>query len=135
MTSAIIDITSYANNPIELDVLAEGTEAELKIIAMRNGTDKNGNQYISPMFEVLGYGENVRDFSRYIGLPGEGRTAKENVSAMSQVSKFAKAFGIDISKPFSEDEVVGKRGWAILGIEKDQDGDAINKVNKFVTGA
>ena len=60
MANSIIDITSYANNPIELDVLAEGTEAELKIIAMRNGTDKNGNQYISPMFEVLGYGENVR---------------------------------------------------------------------------
>ena len=135
MANSIIDITSYANNPIELDVLAEGTEAELKIIGMRAGTDKNGNQYISPMFEVLGFGPNVKDFSRYLGLPGDGRTAKENVSAMSMVSKFAKAFGIDLTKPFSEDEVVGKRGWAILGIEKDQDGEPINKVNKFVTGA
>ena len=135
MANAIIDITTYANNPIELDVLAEGTEAELKIIGLRSGTDKNGNQYISPMFEVLGYGENVRDFSRYIGLPGEGRTAKENVSAMGMVSKFAKAFGIDLSSPFSEEDVVGKRGWAILGIEKDQDGEPVNKVNKFITGA
>lgn len=135
MANSIIDITSYANNPIELDVLAEGTEAELKIIGMRTGTDKNGNDYISVMFETLGYGENVRDFSRFIGLPGDKRTAKENVSAMSLLSKFAKAFGIDLSSPFSEDDVVGKRGWAILGIEKDQDGEPVNKVNKFVTGA
>lgn len=133
--SSIFDVTEYANNPIELDVLAEGTEAELKIIALRGGTDKNGNAYISPMFEVLGFGPNVRDFSRFIGLPGDGRTLKENASAMQMLGKFAKAFNIDLSQPFGEDELVGKRGWAILGIEKDQDGEPINKVNKFVTGA
>ena len=127
--------TKYVAPSTNNQTLEGNPKMELKIIGLRSGTDKNGNQYISPMFEVLGYGENVRDFSRYIGLPGEGRTAKENVSAMSMVSKFAKAFGIDLSSPFSEEDIVGKRGWAILGIEKDQDGEPVNKVNKFITGA
>ena len=132
--SSIINIAEEFNNPVELTVLPEGTEAELKIIGVKIGTDKNGNDYIMPKFEVQGQGDTVRDFSRYIKLPGKDMAPKDKASVMKQLILFGKCFGIDFSGPVEEDDMLGLTGWAILGIEKDQEGEDINRVSRFSAG-
>lgn len=132
--STIINLADEFNNPVELTVLPEGTEAELKIIGWKVGTDKNGNDYIMPKLEVQGCGDTVKDFSKYIKLPGKDQAPKDKASIMKQLMTFGKCFGIDFSKPVSENDALGCIGWAILGIEKDMEGEDINKVNRFIAG-
>ena len=130
-----VNLSTYANNPVELNILPDGTETELKIIGMKTGKNKNGNDYMMIFFEILGYGDAMKDVSAYFGLPSDDMKPKEKVAAMQKITKFAKTFGIDLSAEFSEEDIVGKTGWAFMKVEKDQDGEDTNGIARFSHGA
>ena len=119
----------------ESTVAQKGTEAKLRIIYMTKGIDKNQNDYILPFFELVEDNHN-KEFGDYMPLPSERMSPKELNKAKERIAAFAQAFEIDLSQTLDiKNDVVGKTGWAILGIGDDQDDQPTNKVNKYVIGA
>ena len=62
---------------------------------------------------------------------------KELNNAKLDITTFGEAFSIDFSGQLDiKNDVIGQKGWAILGRGKDKrDGSDINTVKKFTTGA
>jgi hypothetical protein len=61
---------------------------------------------------------------------------KERNKATLDIGNFSSAFGIDFSQQLDiKNDLVGKSGWVILGVGKDQDGNPVNKVRKYIKRA
>ena len=120
----------------EPTVLPKGTEVKVRIIQVRQGTsEKSGNDYLMPLYEVLGDGmEMVKEVSDFLWvLDKENLGAKEYARALDQFKKFAKCFGIDLSRPFDpEEDLVGLEGWIIVGLRKSDEYGEQNNVSKYV---
>ena len=135
MSESILDLTDIdLDDYQELITVKAGEEYKLCITSFIEGTDKRGYSYIMPFFEV----ENeptCKEFGDYMPLPDKDlMTEKElNLSKIRLVSFFT-AFGIDYSKPIKYSEEVGRVGWGILGMGKDQQDEPVNKVNKYIAG-
>ncbi len=98
--------------------------------------DKSGFDYIMPVFEIPKE-PNSKSFSRYIRLATRGNLDKLDDKKKNDLkwgnTVFLKCFGIDTTKKFSpEDDLPGKKGWAILGVESDEEYGDKNKISKFV---
>lgn len=114
---------------VEPRVAAADTEYKLRILDVKEGTDKNGNPYLMPRFEVVDE-VGVKDFSYFLGLPGAHMDAKRLNNAKYKLKTFMDAFGIEYSSDPAD--WVGLEGWAILGVENnDQYGDQ-NFIKRFV---
>ena len=120
----------------EPTVLPKGTEVKVRIIQVRQGTsEKSGNDYLMPLYEVLGDGmEMVKEVSDFLWvLDKEALSAKEYARALDQFKKFAKCFGIDLSRPFDpEEDLVGLEGWIIVGLRKSDEYGEQNNVSKYI---
>lgn len=131
---SIIDLTQAGlDETFETTVLPKGEEAELRIINIIEGKDKNGNNFIMPFFEST-EDPYCKEFGDYLPLPNANMGVKELQKAKSRLSKFFAAFDIDASRPIDLDECMGKIGWAILGLGKDQEGEEVNKISKYLVG-
>lgn len=130
------DMEQEIQNAPEPTVLPKGTEVKVCIIQVRQGTsEKNGNDYLMPLYEVLGDGmEMVKEVSDFLWvLDKEALTAKEYARALDQFKKFAKCFGIDLSRPFDpEEDLVGLEGWIIVGMRKSDEYGEQNNVSKYI---
>ncbi|MDD3022000.1 MAG: hypothetical protein PHX61_13620 [Alphaproteobacteria bacterium] len=116
-------------------VQAAGTECELRIISFLANKDKNGNDYIMPFFEVAD-DPYSKEFGDYIPLPHDGMTPKQANESKLKLQGFSAAFDIDLSGTLDiKNDIIGKTGYAILGVGKDQDGNPTNKISKYVRGA
>ena len=61
--------------------------------------------------------------------------AKQAQKSVYKFKKFAASFGIDYSRPFSwTDDLVGKEGWVILGVKKDDEYGEKNTIQKYISG-
>jgi hypothetical protein len=120
----------------EPTVLPKGTEVKVRIIQVRQGTsEKSGNDYLMPLYEVLGDGmEMVKEVSDFLWvLDKENLSAKDYARALDQFKKFAKCFGIDLSRPFDpEEDLVGLEGWIIVGLRKSDEYGEQNNVSKYI---
>ena len=120
----------------EPTVLPKGTEVKVRIIQVRQGTsEKSGNDYLMPLYEVLGDGmEMVKEVSDFLWvLDKENLTAKDYARALDQFKKFAKCFGLDLSRPFDpEEDLVGLEGWIIVGLRKSDEYGEQNNVSKYI---
>ena len=65
-------------------------------------------------------------------LDQEKLDAKQFQRALYKFQRFAAAFGIDYSRPFAWDDLVGKEGWIILGIQKDDEYGDKNRPTKYI---
>jgi len=130
------DMEQEINDAQEPTVLPKGTEVKVRIIQVRQGTsEKNGNDYLMPLYEVLGDGmEMVKEVSDFLWvLDKENLGAKEYARALDQFKKFAKCFGIDLSRPFDpEEDLVGLEGWIIVGLRKSDEYGEQNNVSKYI---
>lgn len=135
--SDIINLAQYAiDKAPEAEILAAGTEAELRIISMKKDEDKNGDEYILPVFDVPDE-PNVLEFSDFMGLPSMAMKAndeKKYLKCLRKLQAFGLAFDIDWSEEFAIEELVGKRGYAILGIRKSDEYGNQNSIRKYVAG-
>jgi hypothetical protein len=136
---ALIDYSDMEQEILDAQeptVLPKGTEVKVRIIQVRQGTSaKSGNDYLMPLYEVLGDGmEMVKEVSDFLWvLDKEALSAKDYARALDQFKKFAKCFGIDISLPFDpEEDLVGLEGWVIVGLRKSDDYGEQNTVSKYI---
>ena len=129
--TGIIDEINDAEEPTYLE---KGTEANLRIVSVRTGTsDKNGCDWFSPMYEVMDH-PLAMEFNSFLWAPDKDKlTPKQYARALYDIKVFAKAFGIDLSKPIDyEDDLPGNTGWAILGVQKDEEYGDRNTIGKFI---
>ena len=134
------DILNLANKAIgdapEEQVLANGTEAQIRIMAYKLDKDKNDKNYFMPVFDVPDE-PNVREFSKFMYIPDESWMDEKKFNrARRDFQEFGDAFGIDWdSGDIDLDSLIGTTAWAILGVKKaDGDFPESNSVRKFVSG-
>ena len=113
----------------------ENGEYELRLIELREGTDKNGKPYLLPKFEIPSEPD-APDFSKFLRLPCSDLSEKELSRARYALKTFFECFGIDYGRDGVDlDAAVGLTGWAILGTETDEEYGDKNFVRKFIVGA
>ena len=123
------------NDTFEPTVQAAGTECELRIVSFLASKDKNGRDFVMPFFEVLD-DPYSKEFGDYIPLPHNEMTPKQGNESRLKLQGLSAAFDIDFSGDLDiKADIVGKTGFAILGVGKDQDGNPTNKITKYIRGA
>lgn len=138
-----MSLTDYSNLEKEIadapepKTLPRGSEVKARIISVRSGvSEKNGARWFQPVFDVPA-DPNVVEFNDFFwDLADRNKLdEKSRVRSLRKFKTFAEAFCLDYSKPFSwEDDVIGLKGWVILGVRKtDEYGDQ-NTVSKYVYG-
>jgi len=135
MSEEFVDLSNTAlNDTFEPTVHPAGEEAVLRIVSFLKSQDKNGNDYMMPFFEIIDDAY-AKEFGDYMPLPNAGMSPKEVNKSKLRILSFSKAFDIDFSQPLDiKNDIVGKTGWAILGVKTDQEGEPINSIKKFVGG-
>jgi hypothetical protein len=116
--------------------LPKGTEAQIRLIGINEGvSEKNGAHWFMPRFDVPS-DPMVKEFNSFFWNPSDNGKISEKQRQMNNYSfqQFTKCFGIDLSKPFAFEDLIGKTGWAILGVLNDEYGEK-NTISKYVTGA
>lgn len=136
MSEEFVDLSGVdLEDTFEPTVKKKGEECKLRIVSCLVDTDKNGNRYIMPFFEDPD-DPYLKEFGDFMSLPHDGMSPKDANKAKLRLKGFAEAFDVDFSGALDiKNDLVGKTGWAILGVGKDQDGQPVNRVNKYVTGA
>jgi hypothetical protein len=135
MAEEFVDLSSVnLSETFEPTVAPVGEETELRIVSMLKANNKSGNPYMMPFFEVPS-DPYCKEFGDYIELPGSHMSPKEMNKAKLRILEFSKAFDIDFSTPIDiKADIVGKEGYAILGMGTDQDGSPVNKIKKYLIG-
>ena len=129
------DLEQEITDAPEPKVLIAGTEVRARIISVRSGvSDKNDCEWHSPVFDVPD-DPLVIEFNSFMWeLDREKLTEKQFARSLNDFQKFATAFGLDYSRPFSwDDDLIGLEGWLIVGIKKDDEYGDKNTVKKYVT--
>ena len=128
----ILDLTSInLNDTFEPNVLPAGTEAKLRIINVIEGTSKKGNRFIMPFFESPD-DPYLKEFGKYMEIPHMGMDPKVLNKAKLDLINFFKAFDVDTNSEIDLEAMKGNEGWAILGVGKDQEGQPVNTISKFI---
>lgn len=133
---ALIDLVNenIASTPDPVCVAAD-SECKLRIIEVTyKDSDKNGNSGLLVRFEITDE-PLAKDFIRYFTLPSAAMDEKKRESSKRGLKHFGEAFGIDFQRPFEVEELVGLEGWAILGVEANEQFGDQNYIKRFVTGA
>ena len=125
MTFLDIDVDSA----IEPRSVPADVEYELRILEVKHGVDKNGNPYIMPRFEVINE-VGAKDFTKFFGLPTDSDDAKKKNSKAWAIKAFCKAFKINANS--DTDTWIGATGWAILGVEENEQYGPQNYIKRFV---
>lgn len=121
------------NDAQEPQVVPAGEEYKLRITKVRVDNDKNGNPYLLPTFEIPDIAAS-KEFTKFLGFPKKDDSPKTANNKKWRIKEFMLAFGLDPSKKYKNPEVdfVGKTGWAILGIENDEEYGDKNYVKRFI---
>ena len=114
--------------------MPDGTETKLVIVDVRSGKDKNGYDYLQPVLEILDEPFS-KDFTHFLHLPDTDRmSAKQLNRVRNSIKVFCEAFEIDTTRPFDpKDDWPGQEGWAILGVQSNEQYGDQNYVKKFIT--
>ncbi len=132
---SIIDLTdTNLDDAVEPTVVDGDAEYKLRIVDCKVDKNKHGNPYMLPRFEVSD--EPIsKEFTKYLPLPYSGMDEKDLNNTKLKLSRFFEAFGIDASAPIDSEDMIGLEGWAILGVETDDQYGDQNYVKRFVVGA
>jgi hypothetical protein len=130
---SIVNLAGDVNDAVEPIVVAAGEEYKIRIIGCDSKMNKNDEPYMLPRFEVSDE-PLAKEFTKYLPLPFQGMDEKKTNNAKLGLKRLFDAFSFEPSGDFDTEDLVGLEGWAILGIEKnDQYGDG-NFVKRFVAG-
>jgi hypothetical protein len=133
----IVDLGQYKNEAENLPEVAPAeadSEVKLRIIAVRVDDNKHGNKYIMPTFEIP---DNLSapEFTKYMELPRSDMDARTKAKKIRLLENFGQCFNFDIFSEWDEADLVGAEGWAIVGVETDDEYGDKNYVKRFITGA
>jgi len=128
------DLEQEIKDAPEPKILPVGSEVKARIISVRSGiSDKNDCVWYQPVFDVPDDPLVIEFNTFFWELDRDKLTEKQFARSISDFQKFAKCFDIDYSRPFSwEDDLIGKEGWVILGVKKDDTYGDGNTVKKFI---
>ena len=134
-------LTDYSDLEHEIEeapepkILPAGTEVKARIIMVNSGiSDKNDCQWYMPVFDVPEDPMTIEFNDFFWDLDKSKLDPKAYQKGLFKFQKFATAFGIDYSRPFSwEDDLPSKEGWMILGIKKDDEYGDKNSVKKYIS--
>jgi len=118
------------------DVVDANSEVKLRILSVKVDKDKNGLDYVMPLFEIVGDGF-TQDFSHFLHVPnGDNKREmelKKFEKARFRMNEFLKAFDIDASRPGDPaDDWPGQTGFAIVGVNETDEYGKQNYVKRFV---
>lgn len=121
------------NNAQELEVLESEEEVKLRVVDANTDVNKSGNPYLLVKFEATEYA-NVKDFTKYFGLPHNEMTPKQKNNALLSLRKFFQAFEIEYSKGVDVGNITGSEGFAILGVDQNEGSEfgPQNFIKRFV---
>lgn len=131
------DLEKEIEDAPEPKYLPAGTEVKARIVSVVSGVDKNGLDYHMPLFDIPDDPMVIMFSSFMYVLDKEKLDASTYQKSLYQFQQFAAAFAIDYSRPFDwEDDLPGKEGWMIVGVDRDKTGQYPDKnsVKKFVSG-
>lgn len=132
---SLLDLTSQDLDDVEEPITLEaGTEAELRIIIVNEGTNKNNDPYFMPVFEIVDE-PLAKECSDYFGLPCDSMNEKQLHRAKFKIANFGKAFDIDFSRPIDLEDLIGLTGWGILGVSNSEEYGEQNTVRKYIIPA
>lgn len=114
---------------VEPHAVEPDKEYKIRIVDVREDTDKNGNPYIMPRLEVVDE-PGAKDFTYFMGLPRDDMDAKRKNAAKYRIKTFVEAF--DVDPKMDTQDWVGAEAWAILGKEENDQFGEQNFVKKFV---
>ncbi len=124
----------------EPKILPKDTEAKLRIVRITEGVSQKDDQEIGYFLVTFDVPSEITcpEFTHFFwDLSDKDKlTPKQQNRAFLSFREFAEAFDIDYSVPFSwVDDLPGKEGWALLGIQVDKTGEYPDKnvVRKFIT--
>lgn len=134
---SILDLSKEDFENVVEPEAAEPGEYQLRILEVKQGTDKNDNPYIMPRFEIKDQ-PTSKDFTKFLGLPHADLDEKQLNKCKLNLMKFGAAFGIDFAAGEVDcDDLAGYEGWALLGLDPGTDSEygAQNYVKQFIAGA
>lgn len=114
---------------VEPTVAPADAEYKLRIVDVKEGTNKNGDAYLMPRFEILEV-VGAKDFTKYLGLPTASMDAKKMNNAKYALKVFLDAFKLEYASDPAD--WVGAEGWAILGVENNEQYGDQNFIKRFV---
>lgn len=121
----------YTGDAVEPIAVPAG-EYKLRCLGGVVDTDKNGNPYFQPRFEVPSV-PTSKDFTDFIRLPYEGMTEKQLNQAKWRLDAFKHCFGLKSKgKVDLTNDLPGLEGWAILGMRDDPDYGEQNNIRKYI---
>jgi len=131
-------LESEINSAEAPQVIPKGTEVKARIIGHRDGIsekdDYDGCKWHSVSFDVPDI-PNAKEFNDFMWeLDKDKLPAKAFTRELFHFQTFAAAFGIDLTRPFDWDDLVGKEGWIIVGTKKSDDYGEQNTVSKYSSG-
>ncbi len=123
---------------VEPTIVDADKEYKLRVVsATEIKRDKNNNDFTMIRFEIPDSPAS-KEFTKYFKLASKHNL--ENLSAKAANSlkwnniQFCEAFKVDPSRLDPGVDLPGKTGWAILGIENDEEYGDKNYVKKFIVG-
>ena len=130
------DLEQEIEEAQEPTILPRGTEVMARIISMMEGiSDKNGAQWYMPVFDIPDKPESLEFNDFFWDLADRDKLEpKAATRSLNKFKNFAAAFSVDYSRPFDWEELIGKEGWVILGVKKDEEWGDKNTVSKYVAG-
>ncbi len=131
------DLEQEITNAEEPKTLPKGSEVKARIITVRSGVsdkgDYNGCTWFSVVYDIPDEPMALEFSDFFWQLDKDLLPAKTYAREIFKMQQFAKAFGIDLSRPFSwEDDLPGHEGWLILGSKTTEEYGTQNTVSKYV---
>lgn len=126
-------IEQEINNAPAPHILDKGTEVQVRIISSKEGvSEKNNAKWFIINFDVPS-DPMAKEFSAFFWNPLDNNKLDEKQKQQNNYAfqQFVKCFGIDL-KSFDLDSIVGKKGWVITGIKKDEEYGDKNSISKYV---
>lgn len=116
--ASMIDPTDWDLDRVEEPiVLPDGTEVQLRILSVKQGTDKNGLLYWQPTLEIMDE-PRCKDFTYFLHCPNrQEMNAKQFHRVSFALKVFMLAFELNYKHSFNPmEDWLGATGWAILSL-------------------
>lgn len=118
----------------EPSVVRTEEECKVRITDVKFADNKNNEPYALVRFAFTEH-EDTKTFTKYFGIPNPAMDPDKRNNALRSLKYFYEAFDIDYSSgEVGLDELVGAEGWAMVGVDEQEDTDygPQNYVKRFI---
>jgi len=128
---SLLDIGEGVADAPEPKAVPADEEYKIRILSATQDMDKNQEPYFLPRFDIADQPLS-KDFTKFIRIPHSGLDEKAMARARSQLRIFLECFGLPTSGQIDLEDMQGKTGWAILGVEETEQYGEQNYIKKFI---